>query len=164
MTHVLLSPVWASKLDSHCNKWRQQMRHYILHISLHVIYSPFFFLETLREADITTGVFTRGWSDSLAKRAFSKCCWNCFRFSSSVLKYSHWEKHLASKGRAAWREVLMSLPIYLLTHRYQLEWCQTAKAVLPINCEWSPESVRPQSLISEGGLGWIGLALITVML
>lgn len=43
MTHVLLSPVWASKLDSHCNKWRQQMRHYILHISLHVIYSPFFF-------------------------------------------------------------------------------------------------------------------------
>lgn len=123
------------------------------------------FLETLREADITTGVFTRGWSDSLAKRAFSKCCWNCFRFSSSVLKYSHWEKHLASKGRAAWREVLMSLPIYLLTHRYQLEWCQTAKTVLPINCEWSPGRVsRPQSLISQGGLGWIGLAMITVIL
>jgi len=132
---------------------------------IHSIYSPccFFWkhserlispLECLPEAGV-----------SLAKRAFSKCCWNCFRFSSTVLKYSRWEKHLASEGRAAWRELLMSLPIYLLTHRYQLEWCQIAEVVLPINCEWSPESVsRPQSLISGGGLGWIGLALNTVML
>lgn len=64
MTHVLLSPDWAPKLDNHGNKWRLQMRHYILHISLHVIYSPCFFLWKHSEADITTGVFTRGWSDS----------------------------------------------------------------------------------------------------
>ncbi len=165
MTHVLLSPEWAPKLDNHGNKWRLQMRHYILHISLHVIYSPCFFC----------GNTQRGWYHHWS--VYQRLEWLSCKASILQVLLKLLSFFLLCFKVLALRETLSQ------RRESSLTWgtdepanlspdTQVSPGVVPNSsacsaCKRQTESWKyegAQSLIFQVGSGWIGLALSAVML